>query len=301
MAEILAATGDGLHRYARDAGGGHRVEHEGRAVTHVAPEGWELWAILDGHEIVHTAGVDWWFHVANLSGLEAACIADTRAGVIIGTSQAHLYRVAGKGTERVTAFDRAAGRKEWFTPWGGPPDTRTLTEDRDTVYVNVHVGGILRSRDHGDSWEPTIDIEVDVHQVTTGRGKVYAAAGNGLNVSDDKGASWSSFDDGLHASYCRAVTVCGETILLSASNGPRGGRSAVYRGPLDGASFERCESGLPGWFGHNIDSYCLDAKPDGTIAAFGTGDGRLFASTDQGRTWSQVAKGLREIRRVLVI
>jgi hypothetical protein len=228
-------------------------------------------------------------------------MADTRAGVIVGTSEGHLYRIAGKGLERITAFDRAGGRKEWFTPWGGPPDTRTLTEDRDTVYANVHVGGILRSRDHGDSWEPTIDIDVDVHQVTTGHGNVYAAGGNGLNVSGDKGTTWSVSDEGLHASYCRAVTVCGDTILLSASTGPRGGRSAVYRGPLDGSSFERCDGGLPGWFGNNIDSYCLDAKPDGSIAAFGTEDGRLFTSTDQGRSWSQLTKGLPAIRRVLVV
>jgi photosystem II stability/assembly factor-like uncharacterized protein len=236
-----------------------------------------------------------------MSGLEAKCIADTRAGVVVGTSSAHLSRIAGAGVERVDAFERAPGRKEWFTPWGGPPDTRSLTEDRDTVYVNVHVGGILRSQDHGESWQPTIEIEADVHHVTTGHGNVYAAGAGGLSVSSDKGVTWRISDEGLHASYCRAVAVCGDTILLTASTGPRGGRSAVYRGPVDGTSFEKCDGGLPGWFGHNIDTYCLDAKPDGSLAAFGTEDGRLFTSTDKGRSWSQLAKGLPEVRRVLVI
>ena len=300
MAEILAGTVDGLHRFDA-ASGKHRVEHEGRAITHVAPEGWELWAILDGREIVHTAGVEWWFNVARMSGMQATCVADTRAGVIVGTSRAHLYRIAGEGVERVESFDKSAGRKEWFTPWGGPPDTRSLTEDGDTVYVNVHVGGVLRSQDHGDTWQPTIDIEADAHQVTTGHGNVYAAGAGGLSVSADKGMSWRVSDDGLHASYCRAVAVCGDTILLTASTGPRGGRSAVYRGPVDGSSFERCDGGLPAWFGNNIDTYCLDAKPDGSLAAFGSHDGRLFTSTDQGRSWSQLAKGLPEVRRVLVL
>ena len=235
-----------------------------------------------------------------MSGLQAKCIADTRAGVIVGTSRARLCRIAGKGVERVDSFERAPGRKEWFTPWGGPPDTRSLTEDGDTVYVNVHVGGVLRSQDHGKTWQPTIEIEGDVHQVTTGHGNVYAAGAGGLSISGDKGATWSMSDEGLHASYCRAVAVCGDTILLTASTGPRGGRSAVYRGPIDGSSFERCDGGLPGWFGHNIDTYCLDAKPDGSLAAFGSEDGRLFTSTDKGRSWSQLAKGLPEIRRVLV-
>jgi len=299
VAEVLVGTKDGLYRYDLSTGN-HRVEHEGRAITHVALEGWELWAILDGREIVHTAGVDWWFSVSRLSGLQATCVADTRAGVIVGTSSAHLCRIAGEGVERLDSFERAPGRKEWFTPWGGPPDTRSLTEDGDTVYVNVHVGGILRSHDHGESWQPTIEIEADVHQVTTGHGNVYAAGGAGLSVSGDKGTTWATSDEGLHASYCRAVAVCGDMILLTASTGPRGGRSAVYRGPIDASSFERCDGGLPGWFGHNIDTYCLDAKPDGSLAAFGTEDGRLFTSTDQGRSWSQLAKGLSEIRRVLV-
>ena len=299
MAEVLVGTKDGLHRYDLSTGN-HRIEHEGRAITHVALEGWELWAILDGREIVHTAGVDWWFSVSRLSGLQATCVADTRAGVIVGTSSAHLCRIAGEGVERLDSFERAPGRKDWFTPWGGPPDTRSLTEDGDTVYVNVHVGGILRSHDHGESWQPTIEIEADVHQVTTGHGNVYAAGGAGLSISGDKGTTWATSDEGLHASYCRAVAVCGDMILLTASTGPRGGRSAVYRGPIDASSFERCDGGLPGWFGHNIDTYCLDAKPDGSLAAFGTEDGHLFTSTDQGRSWSQLAKGLSEIRRVLV-
>ena len=95
------------------------VDGEGRRARYVcelvclAPEGSELWAILDGKEVVHTAGVDWWFHVANLSGWRANCIADTRAGVILGTSDAHLYRIAGKGGEdRVSVLVDAAGYRE---------------------------------------------------------------------------------------------------------------------------------------------------------------------------------------------
>src|SRR5437879_7489280 len=100
MPQILVGTGDGLHRF--DASGRLiGVEHAGREVTTNAPEGWELWAILDGREVVHTAGVDWWFHVANLRELRGNCIADTRAGVIVGTSEGHLFRIAGEGVERV--------------------------------------------------------------------------------------------------------------------------------------------------------------------------------------------------------
>jgi hypothetical protein len=124
-------------------------------------------------------------------------------------------------------------------------------------------------------------------------GRVYAACARGLAVSEDRGASWTFRTDALHATYCRSVALCGETVLLSASNGPRGDRSALYRGPAaGGAGFERCRDGLPEWFDRNVDSLCLDAAPDHGVAAFGTADGRVFASTDEGATWTEVASDL---------
>jgi hypothetical protein len=55
------------------------------------------------------------------------------------------------------------------------------------------------------------------------------------------------------------------------------------------------------WFAQNIDSLCLDAFPDGSLAAFGTEDGRIFASSDRGKSWSEVARGLPEITRVQLV
>jgi hypothetical protein len=295
---ILVGTADGLHELGPEAEAA-RIHHAGRDVTAVAPEGPELWAILDGREIWHTAGIEWWVHVSDLDGLGATCLADTRAGVVVGTSEAHLYRVAGEGVEPVHGFDAAPGRDGWYTPWGGPPDTRSISEDSEAVYVNVHVGGILRSRDKGETWEPTIDVDADVHKVWASTGRVFAPCARGLAVSEDQGDSWSIRTDGLHASYCRAVAVCGETVLVSASEGPRGGRSAVYRGAASGGRLERCEKGLPEWFEHNIDSLCLDATPE--LAAFGTEDGRVIASTDEGATWDEIASGLLAVSCVLVV
>jgi hypothetical protein len=300
VARILVGTQDGLHLFDA-AGRPAAVQHLGREITALAPEGWELWTILDGVEVWHTAALDWWFHVGTLDGLRGNCLADTRAGLIVGTSDARLFRVAGKGLEPVAPFDEAPGRAEWYTPWGGPPDTRSISEDGDAVYVNVHVGGILMSRDHGATWAPTIDIHSEVHRVCTGHGRVFAAGGRGLEVSEDQGDSWTIRDEGLHATYCRGVAVCGDAILLSASSGPRGGRSAIYRGGLEGGEFERCREGLPSWFDANIDSYCLDALPGGELAAIGTDDGRVFASVNQGATWSMVVSDLPKVLCVLVL
>ena len=119
-------------------------------------------------------------------------------------------------------------------------------------------------------------------------------------MSPDQGGTWSLHAEGLHASYCRGVAACGEALLVSASEGPAGRRSALYRGGLEGKSFERCRAGLPEWFDGNIDSSCLDAIPETGPAAFGTADGRVFISPDEGTSWDVLASDLPGINCVLV-
>jgi hypothetical protein len=58
---------------------------------------------------------------------------------------------------------------------------------------------------------------------------------------------------------------------------------------------------VPGWFDHNIDTFCLDALNDGSFAAFGTTDGHLFGSEDGGSTWHELASDLGAIQHVLVL
>ncbi|HEV8622395.1 MAG TPA: hypothetical protein VGR33_05840 [Actinomycetota bacterium] len=300
MPRILVATADGLHELGDGAVLG-RVHHAGRVVTTVAQGPKEFWTVVDGSEVWHTADLNRWTHLADMVNYRATCIAAMNDDMLVGSSQARLFRVVGEGLESVSAFDRAEGRSTWYTPWGGPPDTRSISEWDEAVYVNVHVGGILRTEDRGETWTPTIDIDADVHQVTTAEGLVLAASAGGLAMSTDRGEAWTFRSEGLEAAYSRAVTVCGDAVLVSASRGPRGGHAAVYRGALAGGGLERCRTGLSEWFDDNIDSYCLDAHPDRSFVAFGTSDGRVFASEDAGRSWAEFASGLPSVRRVLVL
>lgn len=311
MPLVLVGTSTGLLSFDASSGG-PRVRLEGRDVRAVAPASWKkLWAIVDSEQIWRSDGLEAeWKQIASLAnlpdaGLHAECLADTRAndedGILLGTSGAHLVRISHEQPEPVESFDRAPHRETWYTPWGGPPAVRSITENRDSVFVNVHVGGVLRSRDEGASWEPTIDIDADVHRVVTGSGRIYAAGARGLSVSSDGGDNWKLSARGLHAPYCRSVAVASETVLLSASDGPGSGRAALYRTDRDAASCERCRVGLPDWFEGNIDSHCLDALPDGSFSAFASESGDLFSSTDQGATWSRMAEDLAGPRCVLVL
>ena len=166
----------------------------------------------------------------------------TGSELLAGTRGAHLVRVGvgGGGNQPVPSFDQAPGRDSWHQPHGGPPAVRTMAvDDEGRIYVNVHVGGIVRSDDGGETWQPTIDIDVDVHQVVTvpGQpGRVLAATARGLASSDNYGKSWKIMDDGLldQARYARAVAVSDEMIFLSVSEGPEGKKAAVFRRPLHG-------------------------------------------------------------------
>jgi hypothetical protein len=296
---VMVASREGLHAFD-DRGVPAPVQLAGRTVTTLAPHGRDRWVAVDGSELWRASDEEW-RHIADLAEHRVACIAATRADVYVGSSEARSFRVAGDGLEPIAAFDRAEGRSSWYTPWGGPPETRSMSEWDDDLYVNVHVGGILRTDDRGEHWTPTIDIDADVHQVATAEGLVLAACARGLAVSQDRGTTWTLRTDGLEAPYSRAVAVCGDAVLASASNGPRGGRSAIYRGKLASGGFERCRDGLPEWFDDNIDTMCLDALPDGSFAAFGTSDGQLFGSFDAGASWTKLASGLPAVLRVLVL
>ena len=181
-------------------------------------------------------------------------------------------------------------------------DTEITVAADGTIHVNVHVGGVVRSRDGGTSWAPTVDIEADVHQVLAHPSRaeiVLVAAAEGLGVSRDGGDSWQFATAGLHAHYMRAVGVGGEHVLVSASTGFHGRRSAIYRKRLEGGTrFERCAEGLPKWFDDNIDTACLAAA--GSLVVFGTADGQVFRSVDAGEHWELLAKGLPSIGCVVI-
>ncbi len=304
MTDLLIGTGQGL--FALAGGEPHLDASFGaREVAALAVRDGVAWAVAGGNAIVRREPDGTWTDVAR-SELDLTCLAPTSHGVLAGTEEAHLLRLVGDdGTlAPVEAFETVEGRETWFTPWGGPPAVRSIAQDlAGRLHANVHVGGIPRSVDAGQSWVPTIDIDADVHQIVahpTQPDVVLAAGAVGLAVSVDGGSSWRIEREGLHATYARAVAVADAWVLLSVSNGPRGGRGAVYRTALEpGSAFERCTEGLPEWFDGNIDSGWLDAR--GFELAFGTGDGEVFVSDDAGGRWTRAASNLPSIRAVRIV
>lgn len=294
---IEVATASGVHRISA---GKTRVAMEEHDVAWIAGQDGVLWAIVDEEEIWRRGPDSEWQRVASSDGLALRALLPLADGLLVGSAEAHLFRCChGPDLEPLMSFEFAPGRDDWFTPWGGPPDVRSLAaDDEGRLFVNVHVGGILRSDDGGGVWQPAaIDIEADVHQVVAVAGhpgRLLAATGEGLASSRDGGDSWSFDREGLHASYCRAVAVGEEIVLVSASDGPDADRAALYRCALDESGFAKCTGGLPEWFEDNLDTGCVAMRRD--RAAFGTRDGRVFVSEDGGESWTLAAEGLPRVR-----
>ncbi|MGH8888086.1 MAG: hypothetical protein ACRDYX_23645 [Egibacteraceae bacterium] len=295
---ILVGTKDGLH----EVGVGSR-EFDGHAVDALVVGDDGVWAIVDD-EVVLRADVqaggpaNGWKEVARLDRLKARCLLPAGVRVLVGTSEAHL--VEALTGSAVASFDQIPSRDEWYTPWGGPPDTRSLSVDGEgAVWVNVHVGGVWRAADLDGGWDEVVEVDADTHQVCCDpqTGTTIVAAAIGFGQTRDGGQTWDWATDGLHASYCRAVAFAGSTVLVTASAGPFAGQAGIYRRPREGGvPFVRCRDGLPEWFASNIDTGCLAAS--GSAVVCGTDEGEVYGSQDEGRSWTLLVSGLAPVRSV---
>jgi hypothetical protein len=215
---VLVGTADGLFVDGLQEISGHRVRWLARGGG-----GW--WAIA-GKTLVRRDDGEW-RQIASVEGL--TCVQPVDRAAVAGTAGAHLVRVSTGELQPLPAFDDMPGRDEWHAVGSREPYVRSLTTTPGGVLLaNVHVGGIPRSPDGGETWQPTIDVDADVHQVRAHPDRpelALAAAAVGVCRSDDAGATWSVSTEGLHATYCRAVALAGDVMFVSASTGPRRSRA----------------------------------------------------------------------------
>ncbi len=238
---ILVATwNDGLFVFS---GGSRNQELANRSVRTLAPDGrGGALAIVDNHSLRRRAPDGAWNTIVTAKS-DLSCCVKVGDVIYVGTDDAHVLRVSAAGEiEQLRGFDVVAGRDKWYAGSAvingkrvGPPlgiRSITATSDGAVLLANVHVGGIPRSADGGVTWQPTIDIDSDVHEVRAHPSRpriVAAAAAVGLCTSADGGATWQVDQSGLHATHCSAVAFAGDDVLVSAAEDPFAPESAIYR------------------------------------------------------------------------
>jgi hypothetical protein len=306
---ILVATwGDGLFAVTGDV---RTQEFANQPVRGLAPDGrGGALAIVGGNSLRRRALSGEWTTIAT-SEFELSCCMAVRDSIYLGTDDARMLRLTEGGgvidpgaLDPMQGFDNIAGRDTWFAGSAivngqrlGPPlGIRSVAANSNgtILFANVHVGGIPRSTDGGRTWQPTIDINSDVHEVCahpTDPDVVAAASAVGLCISRDAGATWTIERDGLHASYCSAVAFSGNNILVSASTDHFAAQGRIYRRPIrpDGDTVA-VEDGLPTWINGIVDTGCI--ATNGSTVVVVDRAGTLYLSTKFGLDWSQSSSEL---------
>jgi photosystem II stability/assembly factor-like uncharacterized protein len=192
-----------------------------------------------------------------------AAAPDVNGQLFVGTSHARIFRSddAGHSFHECSSFLKLPGRERWsFPPPPHIPHVRSIAFDPnnpDTIYVGVEDGGIFRSRDRGESFEPANhNIYPDIHCVMVDPDdsrRLYATTGRGFYISPDAGASWR-LAKGLSRSYTIPILVQrgrNAAVYTAAaagppptwSMGPIGADALIYRSNDRGESFHLLTAG----------------------------------------------------------
>ncbi|MEE1621057.1 WD40/YVTN/BNR-like repeat-containing protein [Zafaria sp. J156] len=237
-----------------------------------------------------------------------------------------------KSTDSGESFELNRGlwehphRKEWGEGFGGPA-AHTIIPDREdakTLHVAMSTGGVYRSRDAGGSWEPRNkgisagfmpDEEPEfgqcVHRITADaadHNRLYAQNHGGVYRTDNGGDEWVSIADGLPADFGftflthprRAGTAWTIPLHSDFQRIPVGGRLALWRTDDAGLTWAEQREGLPdGEYNVVLRDAAWVDEHDGVAGLyFGTRAGEVFASSDEGASFSQVAERLPDVLSV---
>ena len=250
-----------------------------------------------------------------------------RADVVWAGCEPHsLWRSTDGGCsfELVRGLWDHPHRKTW-EPGGGGGAVHTVLPDpaSERVTVAMSTGGVYVSEDGGTGWEPRnrgitasfLPGELPeygqcVHKVAvdaSGPDRLYAQNHFGVFRSDDAGGTWTSIADGLPADFGFPIvssphapgTVWVIPLVADMQRVPPDGRLRVHRTRDAGETWTELGTGLPdgNWSAVMRDAFCADDH-DSTGLYFGTRDGCVYASADEGDTFTLVADHLPDVLTV---
>jgi photosystem II stability/assembly factor-like uncharacterized protein len=230
-AQIHVATGDAVARVSLEDGRAGAVEASlpGSGAVCLAVDPHDPRRVYAGsfeHGVYATedGGESWREASDGLEDRRVLALAVSRShrsdgvsAVYAGTEPSNLYRSedGGRSWQLLPALRELPSEPSWSFP--GRPWThhvRTIAlhpSDPDWLLVGIELGGVMRSLDGGATWaDHNPQAHSDAHRLLThplAPERVYEAAGQGVAVSEDRGASWETFERGLDRRYAWAEAV----------------------------------------------------------------------------------------------
>ncbi len=249
----------------------------------------------------------------------------------VGVEPAGLFRSHDDGQSfiHVDGLQKHPSREHW-APGAGGLILHSLVphpDDPDQMWIGISAAGVFYTADGGATWEPRnkgtrADFMPEgqrypefgqcVHCLIMAAGRpdrLYQQNHCGMYRCDDGAAQWQSIEDGLPSSFgfpAAAHPRDPDVLFLLPLNGAEQGRyvpdarAAVWRTRDGGRTWEDLREGLPqrnAYFGVLRQAMATDSL-DRAGVYFGTSSGELYASADEGDSWSCIASHLPPVYSV---
>jgi photosystem II stability/assembly factor-like uncharacterized protein len=253
--------------------------------------------------------------------------------LLVGGEAAGLFesRDGGQTFSLLTTLDGLPGRDKWNNPDNQPPGHLGLSAilphptDPERLWVIVQGHSIFETTDGGATWAPrnkglradwpleNPEVGYCVHKLVlspTDHERMYQQNHVGMHRSDDAGRSWVEITDGLPTEFGFAAAVHPHDrdtfYVIPLDPGHTrcmpDGKAAVWRTRDAGETWQRLDRGLPqedAYVGVLREGMAIDSL-DQPGLYFGTSTGQVFASTDEGDSWSEITSYLPGITSVEV-
>ena len=209
-------------------------------------------------------------------------------------------------------------RKKWTPGFGGLAVHSIVTDKKDPndIKVAISTGGVYQTADGGENWQVTNTgvkayflpdpypvFGQCVHKIARHPKKkntYFLQNHHGVYRSRDGATTWQEIESGLPSNFGFGLTVSdsGSVFIVPLdSDGVRytcEGKLRVYRSRDEGKSWQAMTKGLPQKNAYEV--ILRDAVASvGDNVYFGTKNGKLFGSPDDGDSWKLIEGALPEI------